>query len=35
LVLDALLGKHHPERKVRQRRWAKRLLKEKVSYCAS
>ena len=30
LVLDALLGKNHPERKVRQRRWAKRLLKDQV-----
>src|ERR1017187_796460 len=30
LVLDALSGKNHPERKVRQRRWAKRLLKDKV-----
>jgi hypothetical protein len=30
LVLDALFGKNHPERKVRQRRWAKRLLKDKV-----
>jgi hypothetical protein len=29
-VLDALLGKNHPERKARQRRWAKRLLKDKV-----
>ena len=29
-VLDALLGKKHPERKVRLRRWAKRLLKDKV-----
>jgi hypothetical protein len=29
-VLDALLGKKHPERKVRLRRWAKRLLKNKV-----
>ena len=29
-VLDALLGKNHPERKTRQRRWAKRLLKDKV-----
>jgi hypothetical protein len=29
-VLDALLGKNHPERKVRQRRWAKRLLNNKV-----
>jgi len=30
LVLDALLGKNHPEHKVRQHRWAKRLLKDKV-----
>ena len=30
-VLDALLGKNHPERKIRQRRWAKRLLKDKVA----
>jgi hypothetical protein len=30
LVLDALLGKNHPARKVRQRRWAKRLLKDQV-----
>ena len=29
-VLDTLLGKNHPERKVRQRRWAKRLLNNKV-----
>jgi hypothetical protein len=29
-VLDALLGKNHPEHQVRQRRWAKRLLKDKV-----
>ena len=29
-VLDALLGKKHSERKVRLRRWAKRLLKDKV-----
>ena len=29
-VLDALLGQNHPERKIRQRRWAKRLLKDKV-----
>jgi hypothetical protein len=29
-VLDALLGKDHPERKLRQHRWAKRLLKDKV-----
>jgi len=29
-VLDALLGKNHPEHKVRQHRWAKRLLKDKV-----
>ena len=30
LVLDALLGPGHPERKSRLRRWAKRLLKDKV-----
>jgi len=29
-VLDALLGKKHPDRKVRLRRWARRLLKDKV-----
>jgi hypothetical protein len=29
-VLDALLGKNHPERKERQTRWAKLLLKDKV-----
>jgi len=29
-VLDALLGKNHPDRKTQQRRWAKRLLKDKV-----
>jgi hypothetical protein len=29
-VLDALLGKNHPDHKVRQHRWAKRLLKDKV-----
>ena len=29
-VLDAQWGKHHPERKTRQRRWARRLLKDKV-----
>jgi hypothetical protein len=29
-VLDAQLGKNHPEHKARQRRWAKRLLKDKV-----
>jgi hypothetical protein len=29
-VLDALLGKNHPDRKTRQRRWAKRLLRDKV-----
>jgi hypothetical protein len=29
-VLDAQLGKHHPEHKARQRRWAKRLLQDKV-----
>lgn len=29
-VLDALIGKSHPEYKKRQRRWAKRLLKDKV-----
>jgi hypothetical protein len=30
LVLDALLGKHHPDHKSRSHRWAKRLLKDKV-----
>jgi hypothetical protein len=30
-VLEALLGKNHPEHKVRQCRWAKRLLKDKVA----
>ena len=29
-VLDALLGKNHPDHKTSQRRWAKRLLKDKV-----
>jgi hypothetical protein len=29
-VLEALLGKNHPEHKTRQGRWAKRLLKDKV-----
>jgi hypothetical protein len=29
-VLDALLGKNHPDHKARQGRWAKRLLKDKV-----
>jgi hypothetical protein len=29
-VLDALLGKNHPDPKTRQRRWARRLLKDKV-----
>ena len=29
-VLDALIGKSHPDYKKRQRRWAKRLLKDKV-----
>ena len=29
-VLDARLGKNHPDHKTRQRRWAKRLLKDKV-----
>jgi hypothetical protein len=29
-VLDALLGKDHPERKARLSRWAKRLLQDKV-----
>jgi hypothetical protein len=29
-VLDALLGQNHPDHKTRQRRWAKRLLKDKV-----
>ena len=30
LVLDALIGKDHPDYKSRLRRWAKRLLKDKV-----
>lgn len=30
-VLDALIGKHHPDFRARQRRWAKRLLKDKVA----
>jgi hypothetical protein len=30
-VLEALIGKSHPEYKQRQRRWAKRLLKDKVA----
>ena len=30
-VLEALLGKSHPDYKKRQRRWAKRLLKDKVT----
>lgn len=30
LVLNALLGKGHPDHKAQQRRWAKRLLKDKV-----
>jgi hypothetical protein len=30
LVLEALLGKDHPDYKHRLRRWAKRLLKDKV-----
>ena len=30
LVLDALIGKTHPDYKKRLRRWAKRLLKDKV-----
>jgi len=30
LVLEALLGKNHPDYKRRRRRWAKRLLKDKV-----
>ena len=30
VVLDALLGPAHPERKARLRRWAQRLLKDKV-----
>ena len=30
LVLEALLGKHHPDYKEQLRRWAKRLLKDKV-----
>ena len=29
-VLEALLGKGHPDHKARHRRWAKRLLKDKV-----
>jgi len=29
-VLAALIGKDHPDHKARQRRWAKRLLKDKV-----
>lgn len=29
-VLDALIGKDHPDYKTRQHRWAKRLLKDKV-----
>jgi len=29
-VLDALLGKDHPDHKARQGRWARRLLKDKV-----
>lgn len=29
-VLDALLGKNHPDHKARQGRWARRLLKDKV-----
>jgi hypothetical protein len=29
-VLTALIGKEHPDYKIRQRRWAKRLLKDKV-----
>ena len=29
-VLEALIGKNHPDYKKRQRRWAKRLLKNKV-----
>lgn len=31
LVLDALIGKAHPDYKSQHRRWAKRLLKDKVS----
>jgi len=30
-VLDALIGKNHPKRKARLRRWAKRLLKNQVA----
>jgi len=30
LVIDALIGKDHPDYKSRLRRWAKRLLKDKV-----
>src|SRR6266576_3050994 len=29
-VLDALIGKTHPDFKKRQRRWAKQLLKDKI-----
>jgi hypothetical protein len=29
-ALEALLGKNHPDHKTQQRRWAKRLLKDKV-----
>jgi hypothetical protein len=29
-VLEALLGKNHPDGKGRQHRWAKRLLKDKA-----
>ncbi len=29
-VLEVLLGKNHPDHKTRQRRWARRLLKDKV-----
>ena len=31
-VLEALLGKNHPESKARQRRWAKRLHQDKVEF---
>lgn len=34
-VLDALLGKEHPDRKSQQRRWAKRLLKDRVGLLIS
>jgi len=34
-LLETLWGKDHPDSKKQIRRWAKLLLKEKVSYCAS